>query len=355
MIEWRWQHIDTRTRNMRAFRVSHDDEAKVMMRRRDFIAGLAGAAAARPVAAFAQPAMPVVGVLSSAPFDSRKDQLAAFYRGLQEAGFVQGQNVAFEFRSAENQFSRLPALAAELVERRVDVIATITGDISAVAARAATTTIPVVFVVGGDPVQRGLVASLNRPGGNLTGISFLVVATGAKRLQLLTELIPAASRIGFLVNSENPNADLSIRDAEGAAHVLGKNLVVAKVTTDTDIAGEFASFEKTVEGVAIDPDPFFLAKREQLVELADRTKLPSIYPFREFAAVGGLMSYGASLSNAYREVGIYVGKILKGDKPADLPVTQSAKFEFVINLKTARSLGIDVPATQLVLADEVIE
>lgn len=326
------------------------------MRRRDFIAGLAGAAATRPVAAFAQAAaMPVVGVLSSAPFDSREEQLTAFYRGLRETGFVQGQNVAFEFRSAENQFSRLPALAAELVERRVDVIATITGDISAVAARAATTTIPVVFVVGGDPVQRGLVASLNRPGGNLTGISFLVVATGAKRLQLLTELIPKASTLGFLVNPENPNADLSIRDAEGAAQLLGKNLVIAKVTTDTDIAGKFASFEKTVAAVVVDPDPFFLAKRQQLVELADRYKLPSIYPFREFAALGGLMSYGASLSNAYRQVGIYVGKILKGDKPADLPVTQSAKFEFVINLKTARSLRIDFPAMQLVLADEVIE
>lgn len=327
------------------------------MRRRDFIAGLGSATVIRPVTARAQQTtIPVIGMLSSAPFESRKEQVLAFHRGLREAGYVEGQNVAVEYRSADNQISRLPALANDLVDRRVGVIATITGDITAVVAKAATTTIPIVFVVGGDPVQRGLVASLNRPGGNLTGVSFLVAATIAKRLEILSQLMPAAGTVGVLVNPDNPNADFSVRDGEESARLLHKNLVVVRAATDSDLDIPFRSFaQNKIDSVLIDADPFFLAKREQLVGLVAVHRLPAIYSFREFASSGGLMSYGTSLSNAYRQVGNYVGRILKGEKPSELPVMQSTKFDFVINLKTAQSLGIEFPAKLLVLADEVIE
>jgi putative ABC transport system substrate-binding protein len=275
---------------------------------------------------------------------------------LNESGYVEGQNVAIEYRSADNEIDRLSALAADLVRRQVTVIVTIGGDNSIQAAKAATTTIPVVFVTGFDPVQVGFVASLNRPGGNLTGISFLVVLTVAKRLELLSELAPTAATIGMLVNPNNPNTEATTGDAQAAAQTLGKKLVIVKAGTESDLDTAFATFvQEKVEAVLVETDPFFLTRREQIVGLAARHALAAIYAFREFATVGGLMSYGTSLSNAYRQAGVYAAKILKGEKPADLPVTQATKFELVINLKTAKDLGLNFPLSMHQLADEVIE
>ena len=325
------------------------------MIRRQFIT-LLGGAAAWPVAARAQQAMPVIGFLSSVPFETRRDQVAGFHRGLNESGYVEAQNVAIEYRSADNQIDRLPTLAADLVSRGVTVIVTIGGDNSIRAAKAASTTIPVVFVTGFDPVAAGFVASLNRPGGNLTGVNFLVVLTVAKRLGLLSELAPAAATIGMLVNPDNPNAESTMGDAQAAAETLGKKLVVFKARTERDLDTVFATFvEQKVEAVLVESDPFFLARREQVVALAARYALAAIYAFREFATVGGLMSYGTSLSNAYHQAGVYAARILKGEKPADLPVMQPTKFELVINLKTVRALGFTIPAGVLAIADEVIE
>ena len=325
------------------------------MIRRQFIT-LLGGAAAWPVAARAQQAMPVIGFLSSVPFETRRDQVAGFHRGLNESGYVEAQNVAIEYRSADNQIDRLPTLAADLVSRGVTVIVTIGGDNSIRAAKAASTTIPVVFVTGFDPVAAGFVASLNRPGGNLTGVNFLVVLTVAKRLGLLNELAPAAARIGMLVNPDNPNAESTMGDAQAAAETLGKKLVVFKARTERDLDTAFATFvEQKVEAVLVESDPFFLARREQVVALAARHVLAAIYAFREFTTVGGLMSYGTSLSNAYHQAGVYAARILKGEKPADLPVMQPTKFELVINLKTVRALGFIMPAGVLAIADEVIE
>jgi putative ABC transport system substrate-binding protein len=328
------------------------------MRRREFLGILGATASSWPLSAQAQQSRPpVVGLLSSAPFATRQEQVAAFHRGLREAGFVEGQNVKIEYRSAQNQLGLLPSLAKDLVERQVNVIATIAGDVTAVAAKEATSTIPIVFVVGGDPVQRGLVASLNRPGGNVTGISFLAVATETKRLELLSQLIPSANNIGVLVNPDSPNVAAAIKkDDHEAAKGLGKSLSIAEVASDKQFESAFGDLvRRKIQALIVSPDPFFLAQREKLVSLASLHKLPAIYSFREFAAIGGLMSYGSSLANAYRQVGVYVGKILQGEKPADLPVVQSVKFEFVVNLKTANTLGLEFPAKLLVLADDVIE
>ena len=329
-----------------------------MIGRREFITLIGGAAAAAwPVAARAQQAaMPVIGFLSSVPFETRRDQVAGFHRGLNESGYVEAQNVAIEYRSADNQIDRLPALAADLVNRGVTVIVTIGGDNPIQAAKAATTTIPVVFVTAFDPVGAGFVASLNRPGRNLTGVNFLVVLTVAKRLGLLSELVPAAATIGMLVNPDNPNAESTMEDAQAAAETLGKKLVVFKARTERDLESAFATFvHQKVEAVLVEADPFFLARREQVVALAARHALAAIYAFREFVTVGGLMSYGTSLSNAYHQAGVYAARILKGDKPADLPIVQPTKFELVINLKTVRALGVTVPAGVLAIADEVVE
>jgi putative tryptophan/tyrosine transport system substrate-binding protein len=327
------------------------------LKRREFIKRLCGALASWPLAAHAQQsAIPMIGWLSSVPFGTRRDQVLGFHRGLKESGYVEGQNVTIEYRSADNQIDRLRALAADLVNRRVDVIVTIGGDNSIQAAKGATTTIPVVFVTGFDPVAAGFVASLNRPGGNLTGVSFLVVFTVAKRLELLSELVPTAGIIGMLVNPNNPNAESTIRDAQAAAEKLGKKLVVVEAGTESDLDTSFATFiRQKVEAVLVETDPFFLAQREQIVVLTARHSLPAIFAFREFVAVGGLMSYGTSLSNAYHQAGVYAGKILKGEKPTELPVVQPTKFEFVINLKTAKTLGLRISDNLLSLADEVIE
>jgi putative tryptophan/tyrosine transport system substrate-binding protein len=326
-----------------------------MIGRREFIT-LLGGAAAWPLAASAQRrAIPMIGLLSSVPFNTRRDQLAGFRQGLADGGFVEGQSVAIEYRSADNQLDRLPSLAANLVERRVDVIVTIGGDLPVNAAKSATTTIPVVFVTGFDPVQSGYVASFNRPGGNLTGVNFLVVMTVAKRLELLSELVPAAS-VGMLVNTTNPNAARSTHDGQAAANALGKKLIVIAGSTEQEIDAGFARLAREkANAVLVEADPFLLARREQIVALAAQYALPALYAFREFAIIGGLMSYGSSLANAYREAGVYAAKILKGESAAELPVTQASKFELVINLATARTLGLRVPLTLQVAADEVIE
>jgi len=326
------------------------------MRRREFIA-LVGGAAAWPHAAWAQqPAIPTVGLLSSVPFNTRRDQLAGFRQGLAEHGFVEGQTVAIQYRSADNQLDRLPSLAADLVGRRVDVIVTIGGDLPINAAKSVTTTIPVVFVTGFDPVRSGYVASFNRPGGNLTGVNFLVVIMVAKRLELLSELVPAATTIGMVVNTNNPNAARSTHDGQAAADALGKKLIVVAGNTEHDIDTGFARLASDkANAVLVEADPFLLARREQIVMLAGQYALPALYAFREFAIIGGLMSYGSSLASAYREAGVYAGKILKGERAAELPVTQASKFELVINVATARTLGLKVPLTLQVAADEVIE
>ena len=326
------------------------------MRRRDFLGVVGGAAAAWPLATRAQQVVPVIGLLSSVPFDTRKEQLAALHRGLKESGYVERQNLMIEYRSADNQVERLPDLAADLARRQVTVIVTIGGDNTTRAAKAATTTIPIVFVSGDDPVRNGFVANLNRPGGNLTGVSFMVNLMVAKHLELLSELAPAATTIGVLVNPDNPNPEPNTADVRAAAAALTRKLVVTQASTEREIDAAFASFvREKVDAILVVPDPFLLASREHIVALAGRHALAAIYAFREFATAGGLMSYGANLGLAYHQVGIYAGKILKGDNPANLPVVQPTKFELVINLKTAKTLGLRVPLTLQVAADEVIE
>jgi ABC-type uncharacterized transport system substrate-binding protein len=325
------------------------------MKRRDFITLLGGAAAAWPLAARAQQsAMPVVGFLH--PSSPEPYRLRAFRQGLKDVGFVEGENVTIEYRWADNQLDRLPTLAAELAQRRVAVIAT-AGPPAVFAAKAATVTIPIVFLVGEDPVKLGLVTSLARPGGNLTGINFLAVEVAAKRLGLLRELVPGARRIAVLVNPANVSvAEAVLRDIPEAARAIGLQINLINAGTIREIDAAFATLaSERVDALFLANDPFFIDRRVQLAQLAARHSLPAIGQDRLYAEVGGLISYGANLGDAYGQVGVYTGRILKSAKPADLPVVQSTKFELVINASTARMLGLAVPPTLLALADEVIE
>ena len=298
--------------------------------------------------------MPVIGFLRSTSAANSTQFVTAFRQGLVEAGFVEGQNVAIAYRWAENQLDRLPALAVDLVRLPAAVI--VVNAPAAIAAKDATTTVPIVFMTGSDPVKDGLVASLNRPGGNVTGVSFLVGSLGSKRLELLRQLVPRATTIGILVNLTSPEAEAERKDLQAAAQAIGQQLIILDVGSDRDIETAFATFVQSGAGALLaGSGPFLTSHREQLVALAARYTLPMTYDAREFVAAGGLMSYGTSITDAYRQVGIYTGRILKGEKPADLPVMQSTKFEFVINLKTAKSLGLEIPPTLLALADEVIE
>jgi putative tryptophan/tyrosine transport system substrate-binding protein len=324
------------------------------MRRREIITML-GSAAAWPVAAYGQPAaMPVVGLLDPGSADGRVDAVAALRKGLAEAGFVEGQNVALEFRWADGDYERLPALAADLVRRRVNVIVAPGASAAAVAARDATPTIPIVFAVGTDPVKFGLVASLNRPGGNVTGVSFLITELAAKRMQLLRELVPAAHRIAVLVNPADLSNELTARDVQPAADGLQVVVVAAATGRDINIAFARLAREKT-DALFVAASVLFTTRRAQLAVLSARHLLPTAYSRRSFVEAGGLMSYGTDIDDAIRQAGLYTARILQGAKPADLPVMQSTKSEFAINLNTADALGIDVPPTLLAIADAVIE
>jgi putative ABC transport system substrate-binding protein len=326
------------------------------MKRREFITLVGGVAASWPIAARAQqPAMPVVGFLNSRGPGDDPQLLAAFRRGLKEVGYVEGQNVTIEYRFAENQYDRLPALAGDLVRRQVAVIAA--NGIAAQTAKAATATIPIVFVAGFDPVEVGMVANLNQPGSNITGVSILDVELGPKRLELLHELIPTASIFAVLVNSSDPaRAETESRNLQAAARALGLQLHVLHASTERDLDTVFASVvQLRAGGLAIGGDPFFNSRSAQLGALTLRHEVPTIYQFPEFTAAGGLMSYGGSLSDSYRWVGVYAGRILKGERAGDLPVQQAAKVELILNLKTAKALGLTVPLSLLTRADEVIE
>ena len=327
------------------------------MRRREFITLLGSAGVIWPLAARAQqPAMPVVGFLGGTSPDTFADRLRGFRQGLKDTGYVEGENVAVEYRWAENQFDRLPALVADLVRRQVTVIA-VTGVAAASAAKAATTTIPIVFLIGDDPVERGLVDSLARPGGNLTGINLLTVELVAKRLELLRELVPGATRVAVLVNPANSTmTEATLRDVEAAARAIGLKTQVFNASTSREIDAAFKDFGRDrPDAFFVGPGTFFTERRVQLALLATRYAVPATYSTRDVAEAGGLMSYGPSLTEAYRQVGVYAGRILKGAKPADLPVVQASKFELVINHQTARMLGLTVPPTLLATADEMIE
>jgi putative tryptophan/tyrosine transport system substrate-binding protein len=328
------------------------------MRRRDLIAGLGAMAAAWPFALRAQQkAMPVVGFLGPTSPGPSAPRLAGFHQGLGETGYAEGQNLAIEYRWAEGSYDRLPVLAADLVGRKVDVIVTQGASVGALAAKSATLTIPIVFVSGGDPVADGLVASLARPGGNVTGVSWLAVELMPKLLELMCELVPQARAIVLLVNPSNARvAERMVRDVQEAARTKGVQLHILKAATETEIDAAFATLVELHAGaLVVGADPFFGTRRDQLVALAVRHAVPAIYDSRQYAASGGLISYGTSLTAAYRQAGTYVGKILKGAKPADLPVQQPTTFELVINLKTAKTLGLTVPQALLARADEVIE
>ena len=325
------------------------------MRRREFITLLGGAAAAWPFAAYAQqPTMPVVGFLRSATLADVPHWVAAFRQGLKEAGFVEGQNIAIEFRSADNQLDRLPALVADLIRQPVAVIVGNTD--AALAAKAATATVPIVFASGSDPVRDGLVASLNRPGGNVTGLVYFSAVLGAKRLELLRELVPGATKIAVLVNPNTPLTEAERKDVQAAAQVIGQRLIIIDISSDRDIETAFATFvQRGASALLVGTGGFLNSNRGRIAAVANRHALPASYSQREGVVAGGLMSYGPSISDAYRQAGIYSGRILNGEKPADLPVMQSTKFELVLNLKTAKALGLTIPPSLLVAADEVME
>jgi putative ABC transport system substrate-binding protein len=325
------------------------------LKRREFVTLLGGAAAAWPLVARAQqPAMPVIGFLNPTSPDAFADRLRGFRQGLKDTGYVEGENVAIEYRWADNQTDRLPALAAELVRRRVAVIVGNTP--SAFAAKAATTTIPIVFIVAEDPVRLGLVASLARPGGNLTGVNFFTGELVAKRLELLRELVPRAARVAVLVNPAGPDAETTLKDVEPAARAIGLQIPVLNASTSREINAAFATFvRERPDALFVGGDPFFSSRRVQLVHLATLHKVPATYTQRDYVEAGGLMSYGSNIVDAWRQLGTYAGRILKGAKPADLPVVQASKFQLVINHETARMLGLTVPPALIARADEVIE
>jgi putative tryptophan/tyrosine transport system substrate-binding protein len=327
------------------------------MKRREFITLLGGAVAACSVPAGAQqPAMPVVGFLSGRSLEDSKQMMAALGQGLNEQGFAEHQNLSIEYRWAEGHYDRLPALAADLVRRQVAVILAVGSVPSPLAAKAATATIPIVFIVGGDPVKFGLVPTLNRPGGNVTGVSVLSGPLTAKRLELLRELVPQSRVVACLVNPTNPEADSQLTDIRAAARMFQQEVLILNASTDHELHTAFATLARErATGQLLGNDAFFVLRRDQLSALAARHAIPAVYFLREFAVAGGLMSYGDSLTDAYRQVGGYVGRILKGTKPADLPVQQSIKVELVINLKAAKALGLEIPPTLLARADEVIE
>ena len=326
------------------------------MRRREFIIILGGAAASWPLSARAQqPAMPVVGFMMAGSRAALRDEITAFEAGLREMGFAEGQNLALEYRFAEGQFERFPAFASDLVQRRVSAIAASSPQ-AALAAKRATATIPVVFSVGADPVETGIVSSLSHPGGNVTGVYQFTAGLESKRLGLLHEMVPKAQVIGVLLNSNYAAAESQLRDVQDSAAHLGLRLIIVRANTESDFDMAFSTVASQRAGaMLVCASPFFNARRQQLVVLASSHALPAIFEWRDFAVAGGLMSYGTSLNNAYRQAGVYAGRILKGEKPADLPVVQSTKFEFVINLSTAKALHIDVPPTLSARADEIIE
>jgi putative ABC transport system substrate-binding protein len=325
------------------------------MRRCDFITFIGGAAAWPLAARAQQPAMPVIGFLNGASPEGYAPYVAAFRQGLKEVSYVEGQNTTIEYRWAEGRYDRLPVLAADLVGRKVTVIAA-TSSPAALAAKAATSTVPIVFTTGDDPIKLGLVASLSRPGGNVTGISNLIVDLGSKLLGLLRELVPGTTTIAVLTNPDFPGTERQLRDVEAAALVLGLKFMVLRASSEQEMETAFATMARQ-GGVAllVGVDPSFLDRRDHIVSLAARHAIPAIYPVREFAVAGGLMSYGSDFADSYRQAGIYTGRILRGEKPADLPVQRSTKFEFVINFKTAKALGLAVPNSMQLLADEVIE
>jgi putative ABC transport system substrate-binding protein len=326
------------------------------MTRRKFIALLGGTAAWPAHARAQQPAIPVIGYLNSGWLGPQHDQVATFLRGLEQSGYTAGRNVLVEYRRAEGRYDRLPALAADLVDRKVAVIAATGGLVSAFAAKAATSTIPIVFSGGADPVKAGLVASLDRPGGNITGVTQFHAQLGSKRLDLLHELVPRAAMVALLINPNTASAETEAREVQAAAPVLDLQVDIVSAGSEREIDAAFANLvERHTDALLIASDPFFNARSQQLAALTVRHKIPAIYTRREFPVAGGLMSYGTSIEDMDRQVGVYTGRILKGAKPSDLPVVQPTKFELVINLKTAKALGIDVPATLLVSADEVIE
>jgi putative ABC transport system substrate-binding protein len=327
------------------------------MQRRQFIALLGGAAAAWPFAARAQqPAVTIIGFLSSRSSGDSEHLVTAFRSGLKETGYVEGDNAVIAFRWAEGRYDRLPAQAAELARQRVPVIVAAGGNVAAFAAKAATSTIPIVFVVGSDPVRDGLVASLARPGANITGVTLFTSELGAKRLGLLRELVPTAAVIAVLRNPSSPAAQPQARDVEAAARAIGQRIILLNASNERELESVFATLAQAkAGGIVVMPDPFFTTQRERVIALASRHAVPAVYESREYALAGGLMSYGTRYADTYRQAGVYTGRILKGAKPTDLPVLQPTSFELVINLKAAKALSLDIPATVLARADEVIE